>query len=332
MAEADTVLVPQPAAPARLRDARHLTQARPPHRHGARRCSPSSARRRRWPSPPRPPCRASRSTASSAASSPPRSASRPTTPLAAARCLAQADTRLVELEELACRRQRRQRPADPRHHRLLHRPVQRGVGACSRATTTRGAERTSRQRATSPRRAWSASTRCSGSCRRAARDDLVAAGRTLTDLDLEVSSACPTCTGGITTIPDFLAPSAQPDLLPPADVDAHHAEGGRVSGQDLTRDQVPEQLAPPPAHGDERADDPGTPTHDDPRRRTDEHVAARRSRRRPSRPRPTDPAGEGTDQRAPPRRPATWSTQIDDVTGGALGGPDRTVRQRRPAA
>ena len=41
-----------------------------------------------------------------------------------------------------------------------------------------------------------------------ARDELLAAARTLTDLDVEISSACPSCTGGITTTPDFLLSSA----------------------------------------------------------------------------------------------------------------------------
>ncbi|MDZ5663240.1 DUF5667 domain-containing protein [Nocardioides sp. S-58] len=92
-----------------------------------------------------------------------------------------------------------------------------------------------------------------------AREDLVAAGRTLSDLDLEVSSACGGCEGGITTTPEFLLTSAglPTDLLTGLDTDEATLEAAPVSGQDLTGLEVPPELGPPPAGP---TDVPGTAT------------------------------------------------------------------------
>lgn len=77
-----------------------------------------------------------------------------------------------------------------------------------------------------------------------ARDALLTAGRTLSDLDLEISSICVSCGGGITDVPDFLLTSAPQDLLTGLDVDAVQLEPAPISGQDLTGITVPEALAP----------------------------------------------------------------------------------------
>ena len=78
-----------------------------------------------------------------------------------------------------------------------------------------------------------------------ARDELLAAGRTLTDLDLEASIACPGCGGGVTRTPDFLLSSAPQDLLTGLDTDELTLEAAPLSGQDLTGITVPEALQTP---------------------------------------------------------------------------------------
>jgi hypothetical protein len=150
-----------------------------------------------------------------------------------------------------------------------------------------------------------------------ARDELVAAGRTLTDLDLEVSSACPVCTGGITTTPDFLLASATPDLLTGLDTDDLTLEGAPLSGQDLTGITVPEQLqsvptapsSPVPTTGlsttDPTAGLPG-PSKTDPTK-TD-----------PTRTDPTKPVKDLTNGVTGTTGELTG--QLDGATGGALGG------------
>ena len=75
-----------------------------------------------------------------------------------------------------------------------------------------------------------------------ARDELVSAGRTLTDLDLEADIACPKCRGGIMTTPDFLLASAPTDLMAGLDSDDLTLEAAPVSGQDVTGVTVPENL------------------------------------------------------------------------------------------
>ena len=77
-----------------------------------------------------------------------------------------------------------------------------------------------------------------------ARDELVAAGRTLTDLDLEAGIACPACAGGISTTPPFLLSSAPIDLTSGLDADDTTLEAAPISGQDVTGITVPEGLQP----------------------------------------------------------------------------------------
>ena len=147
-----------------------------------------------------------------------------------------------------------------------------------------------------------------------ARDELLAAGRTLTDLDVEISSVCTTCTGGITTTPDFLLSSAPTDLLQGLDSDELTLEAAPISGQDLTGITVPEVLQSPGANL------PGTsPTAP---ALTPETLV----------PDPGAPSGNPTPARPDPTKPVKGVTQgvttttgdlasqLDGATGGALGG------------
>jgi hypothetical protein len=141
-----------------------------------------------------------------------------------------------------------------------------------------------------------------------ARDELVAAGRTLSDLDLEISSACLACTGGITTMPDFLLASSPTDLLEGLDADALTLEAAPISGQDLTGITVPEELDPQqplptaglpstPAASTPTLPVPTTePTKTDPTKPIDEATGT-----------VTETTGEVVDG-------------LDNATGGALGG------------
>ena len=78
-----------------------------------------------------------------------------------------------------------------------------------------------------------------------ARDELLAAGRTLTDLDTEIGSICLSCTGGLTVTPDFLLSSAPVDLLTGLDSDETTLEAAPISGQDVVGIVVPEELQSP---------------------------------------------------------------------------------------
>jgi hypothetical protein len=142
-----------------------------------------------------------------------------------------------------------------------------------------------------------------------ARDELVAAGRTLTDLDLEVSSACPVCFGAVTTTPDFLLTSAPLDLLAGLDTDEQTLEAAPVSGQDLTGITVPEVLQQPVATPTSVLPTPTTtvpdPTKTDPTK-TD----------------PTKPVKDvtGTVTGTVTDTTGDLAGQLDGATGGALGG------------
>jgi hypothetical protein len=142
-----------------------------------------------------------------------------------------------------------------------------------------------------------------------ARDELLAAGRTLTDLDLEVSSACQACQGGITTTPDFLLANAPPtDLLTGLDADEQTLEAAPISGQDLTGITVPEQLDPqvvPPSVS------PTTGSSLDPT----EAVPTATSTTKPD---PTEPVKDVTEDVTDTS--SDVASQLNGVTGGALGG------------
>lgn len=140
-----------------------------------------------------------------------------------------------------------------------------------------------------------------------ARDELLAAGRTLTDLDMELDVACPACTGGIATTPDFLLTSASPDLLTGLDSDELTLEAAPVSGQDVAGITIPEALQSPGSVAPTTTSTtPPTlapdPTGDDPTPGKVKDVT-------------DDVTGTTTD----------LANQLDGVTGGALGGLTSTV-------
>jgi hypothetical protein len=149
-----------------------------------------------------------------------------------------------------------------------------------------------------------------------ARDELVAAGRTLTDLDLEISTACPACTGGVTTTPDFLLAGAPTDLLRGLDVDDVTLEAAPISGQDLTGLTVPEELDPQqplPSAGLPPTSAGSTPALPVP------------TATQPTKADPTKPVDEVTEEVADTVTDTTGTTGeladgLDGATGGAVGG------------
>lgn len=224
--------------------------------------------------------------------------------------LAQADTRLLELEQLAA--------GDGGREQLIPDTLdafteQSSTGVRSLLTSyDRGVEQDAQRArdftATSLERLDALEEQLPES----ARDELLAAGRTLSDLDLEVSSACPVCSGGITATPDFLLTSAPVDLVTGLDVDELTLEAAPVSGQDLTGIVVPEELkglptaVPTPSTLPTGVPTPATTTLPDPTK-TD-----------PTTTDPGKPIKDLTDE-------VTDTTgnlvdEVDEITGGAIGG------------
>ncbi|GAA1442989.1 hypothetical protein GCM10009641_58800 [Mycobacterium cookii] len=158
--------------------------------------------------------------------------------------LAHADTRLTELEQLVA--------GDGGSQQLIPDTLdafteQSSTGVRSLLTSyDRGVEQDAQRALDFTATSLARLDALEGQLPESARDELLAAGRTLTDLDLEVSSACPVCSGGITATPDFLLTSAPVDLLTGLDVDELTLEAAPVSGQDLTGIVVPEVLKAPP--------------------------------------------------------------------------------------
>ena len=239
--------------------------------------------------------------------------------------LAQAGTRLTELEELAAGDAGRDELV-PETLDTFTRQSSDGVGsllASYEATGSEGDAQVARDfTATSMDRL----ERLQGELPESARDDLLAAGRTLADLDLEVSNVCLTCTGGITTTPEFLLTSApQVGLLSGLDTDQLTLEGAPISGQDLTGIQVPEALdpqqvvptaqpsttpgpgpgsvVPDPTKPDPTKPDPTRPVKDITKNLTDTVTNT------------TDTVTDGLTDTT-----GSLTSQLDDVTGGALGG------------
>lgn len=146
-----------------------------------------------------------------------------------------------------------------------------------------------------------------------ARDELVSAGRTLTDLDLEAAIACPSCDGGITTVPDFLLASAPTDLTAGLDVDDQTLEAAPVSGQDVAGVTVPQDLLPdlqPTQQTLPSAIPTPTPTKQvtEPVKETTDGVTE-----------PVEePVTEVTEALGDPTGEVTQT--VEDVTGGAVGG------------
>jgi hypothetical protein len=147
-----------------------------------------------------------------------------------------------------------------------------------------------------------------------ARDELLAAGRTLTDLDMEISTACLTCSGGITTTPDFLLSSAPQDLLTGLDSDEQTLEAAPVSGQDLTGITVPEVLQSPGAN---LPASPSTAPTVAPQTLLPDANQPDPTQQEPTKD-PTKPVKEVTE--GVTDTTSDLANQLDGVTGGALGG------------
>ena len=217
--------------------------------------------------------------------------------------LAQADTRLTELEQLAA--------GDGGREQLIPDTLdafteQSSDGVRSLLTSyDRGVEQDAQRArdftATSLERLDALEEQLPES----ARDELLAAGRTLTDLDLEVSSACPVCSGAVTTTPDFLLTSAPLDLVEGLDTDEQTLEAAPVSGQDLTGITVPEELQQPLA----------TPTSGLPTTTT---TVPDPTKAGPTKADPGKPAKDLTDTVTDTT--GDLAGQLDGATGGALGG------------
>lgn len=151
-----------------------------------------------------------------------------------------------------------------------------------------------------------------------ASDELLAAGRTLTDLDTEISTACGLCDGALTTTPDFLNASAAIDLVQGLDVDELTLETVPVSGQDVSGITIPKALQSP----QQVLPDPSvTPTPVVPT------TAPTLLPGTPT-PTPTPTPTQGADPTKPVKDVTTTvtnttsnlTTQLDGVTGGAVGG------------
>lgn len=224
--------------------------------------------------------------------------------------LAQADTRLLELEQLAA--------GDGGREQLIPDTLdafteQSSTGVRSLLTSyDRGVEQDAQRARDFTATSLERLDALEEQLQESARDELLAAGRTLSDLDLEVSSACPVCSGGITATPDFLLTSAPVDLLTGLDVDELTLEAAPVSGQDLTGIVVPEELkglptaVPTPSTLPTGVPTPATTTLPDPTK-TD-----------PTTTDPGKPIKDLTDE-------VTDTTgnlvdEVDEITGGAIGG------------
>lgn len=224
--------------------------------------------------------------------------------------LAQADTRLLELEQLAA--------GDGGREQLIPDTLdafteQSSTGVRSLLTSyDRGVEQDAQHARDFTAASLQRLDALEEQLPESARDELLAAGRTLTDLDLEVSSACPVCSGSITTTPEFLLTSAPVDLLTGLDVDELTLEAAPVSGQDLTGIVVPEELkglptaVPTPTTLPTPVPTPATTTLPDP------------TKTNPTTTDPGKPIKDLTDE-------VTGTTgnlvdEVDEITGGAIGG------------
>ncbi len=158
--------------------------------------------------------------------------------------LANAETRLTELEALTARDDRSVQQTVPdtldAFTEQSGEGVRRLLTAYAQSGSEADVERAREFTATSLGRLGA----LAGQVPESARDELLFAGRTLTDLDLEAGIACPACGGGITTTPEFLLTTAPIDLTAGLDIDDMTLEAAPVSGQDLTGISVPEGLLP----------------------------------------------------------------------------------------
>lgn len=158
--------------------------------------------------------------------------------------LAHAETRLTELEALTARADRSAQQTVPDTLDTFTEQSDEGVRRLLTAYAQSGSESDVERAREFTAASLERLDALEGQLPESARDELVSAGRTLTDLDLEAGIACPACGGGITTIPDFLLTSAPTDLTAGLDTDATTLEAAPISGQDVTGVTVPQNLQP----------------------------------------------------------------------------------------
>ncbi|WP_299929503.1 DUF5667 domain-containing protein [uncultured Nocardioides sp.] len=239
--------------------------------------------------------------------------------------LAQAGTRLTELEELAADDAGRDQLV-PDTLDSFTRQSSDGVRSLLVSYEATGSQSDAQDARDFTATSMDRLERLQGELPESARDELLAAGRTLADLDLEVSNACRGCTGGITTTPEFLltsAPSA--GLLAGLDTDQLTLEGAPVSGQDLTGITVPEALDPQQVVP---TTVPSTTLGPGPSSVVPDPTSTGPAKPEPTRPvkditkNLTDTVTDTTDQVTDglTDTTGTLSNQLDDATGGALGG------------
>ncbi len=151
-----------------------------------------------------------------------------------------------------------------------------------------------------------------------ASDELLAAGRTLIDLDTEISTACGLCDGSLTSTPEFLLTSAPLDLVQGLDADELTLEAAPLSGQDVSGITIPKALQSPGGLLPDPSLTPAVPT-------TTPSVVASETPRpsqitptKPPKVDPTKPVEEVVDQVT--GTTSNIVTQLDGVTGGAIGG------------
>lgn len=228
--------------------------------------------------------------------------------------LAQADTRLTELEELAAGNGGTEQLIPDTLDTFTE---QAGEGVRSLLTSYgSGGSDDDVQVA----RAFTSSSMdrleaLQGQLPESASDELLAAGRTLTDLDTEISTACGLCDGGLTTTPDFLLSSAPVDLVSGLDADELTLEAAPLSGQDVSGITIPQTLQspdgvlplPPPQPSPSLS--PVVPT------KTPEVEVPQTTKPDPTNGDPTKPVKDITKGVTD-----TTSNLADQVTGGAIGG------------
>jgi len=158
--------------------------------------------------------------------------------------LANAETRLTELEALAASDDPSTQQTVPDTLDAFTEESSEGVGSLLTAYAQSGSEADVERAREFTATSLDRLSALEGQVPESARDELLSAGRTLTDLDLEAGIACPDCGGGITITPDFLLRSAPADLTAGLDVDNLTLEAAPVSGQDVTGIIVPQGLLP----------------------------------------------------------------------------------------
>lgn len=260
--------------------------------------------------------------------------------------LAQAGTRLTELEELAASDAGRDQLV-PDTLTSFTRQSSDGVGSLLASYEATGSESDAQVARDFTATSMDRLERLQGELPESARDDLLAAGLTLADLDDEVSNVCLACTGGITTTPELLLTSApQVGLLSGLDTDQLTLEGAPISGQELAGITVPEALDPQqvvPTAQPSTTPGPGPGPGSDPT--STDPTSTQPAKPDPAKPDPTKPDPTKSDPTKPdpttsdPTGPVknltgtvtdttdavtdttgNLTSQLDDVTGGALGG------------